>query len=86
MHVILLLVCSSGTSGGKQKIFPINNKFFEDMTFIFALRSHIIFRHIKDVQEGKAITFFFVRPQPTTPSGLPVSNMLTSPDEVIINE
>ncbi|KAG7594248.1 GH3 family [Arabidopsis thaliana x Arabidopsis arenosa] len=68
---------SSGTSGGKQKIFPINNKFFEDMTFIFALRSQIIFRHIKDVQEGKAITFLFVKPQPTTLSGFPVSNALT---------
>lgn len=35
-------VHSSGTSGGKQKIFPVNKKFFEDMAFITAQSSSII--------------------------------------------
>ncbi|KAL0693634.1 LOW QUALITY PROTEIN: hypothetical protein Bca4012_060814 [Brassica carinata] len=39
---ITRFLLSSGTSGGKQKIFPVNNKFFEDMAFLYALRSSVI--------------------------------------------
>ncbi|ESQ38576.1 hypothetical protein EUTSA_v10029358mg, partial [Eutrema salsugineum] len=69
---------SSGTSGGKQKIFPVNNNFFEDMAFMFALGSVIISKHIKGVQKGKALTFLFTREPSTTPTGLPVSTGTTS--------
>ncbi|CAH8254678.1 unnamed protein product [Arabidopsis lyrata] len=68
---------SSGTSGGKQKIFPVNYKFFEEINFIFALRSQIISKHIKDVEEGKAMAFLFVRPPLTSPFGMPVSYATT---------
>ncbi|CAA7024426.1 unnamed protein product [Microthlaspi erraticum] len=69
---------SSGTSGGKPKIFPVNNKFYEDMSFIFAQSSSIISTHIKSVQQGKSMTFNFVRAQSSTLSGLPVSTGTTS--------
>ncbi|KAG2331523.1 hypothetical protein Bca52824_002703 [Brassica carinata] len=64
---------SSGTSGGKQKIFPVNNKFFEDMAFITAQSSSIISKHIEVIKQGKTMTFYFARVPSTTPSGLPVS-------------
>ncbi|KAL1214072.1 4-substituted benzoates-glutamate ligase GH3.12 [Cardamine amara subsp. amara] len=69
---------SSGTSGGKQKIFPANNKFFEDFTSVYALSSQIISKHIDGVQQGKAVPFFFARAQSTTPSGLHVSSAFSS--------
>ncbi|ESQ30653.1 hypothetical protein EUTSA_v10012101mg [Eutrema salsugineum] len=69
---------SSGTSGGKLKILPANNKFFEDMAFIFALRSVIISKHIEGVQKGKAVMFYFTKAPSTTPSGLPVCPAIMS--------
>ncbi|CAH8377500.1 unnamed protein product [Eruca vesicaria subsp. sativa] len=72
---------SSGTSGGEQKIFPVNNKFFEDMAFIFALRSFLISKHIEDDEEGnekgKVLMLFFARQQSTSPCGLPISTSVT---------
>ncbi|KAL1201537.1 4-substituted benzoates-glutamate ligase GH3.12 [Cardamine amara subsp. amara] len=69
---------SSGTSGGIQKIFPVNNKYSEDMTFIYALSSQIITKHIEGIQQGKALPFFLARAQSTTTSGLPVSFAFSS--------
>ncbi|KAF8075396.1 hypothetical protein N665_1097s0005 [Sinapis alba] len=70
---ITRFLLSSGTTAGKQKIFPVNNKFFEDMSFIIALRSFTFRRWPK----GKAVTLFFTRPQSTTPCGLPISTLIT---------
>ncbi|KAL0793707.1 hypothetical protein Bca101_065084 [Brassica carinata] len=50
---ITRFLLSSGTSGGKQKIFPVNNKFFEDMAFLYALRSSVISEHIESDEKGK---------------------------------
>ncbi|KAF8087908.1 hypothetical protein N665_0562s0009 [Sinapis alba] len=81
---------SSGTSGGKKKIFPVNNKFFEDMSFITAQSSSIISKHMEDVKQGKTMTFYFARVPSTTPSGLPVSFvrgsylMILIPNEVML--
>ncbi|KAG7648981.1 GH3 family, partial [Arabidopsis thaliana x Arabidopsis arenosa] len=69
---------SSGTSGGKQKIFPVNNKYFEHMTFIYALCSSIISKYIDGVGEGKVMAFLNTRPFITTPSGLPIAPLSTS--------
>ncbi|KFK36047.1 hypothetical protein AALP_AA4G071000 [Arabis alpina] len=71
-------ILSSGTSGGKHKCFPVNNKFDEDMLFIFSLRSSIISKHIEGIQQGKAITFLFSKAQDTTPSGLPAASALVN--------
>ncbi|KFK43726.1 hypothetical protein AALP_AA1G164600 [Arabis alpina] len=64
---ITQFILSSGTSGGKQKIFPVNNKFFEDMTFLISLPSFIISKHIKNIQQGKTLSFLFARRKSTTP-------------------
>ncbi|XP_018486140.2 4-substituted benzoates-glutamate ligase GH3.12-like isoform X2 [Raphanus sativus] len=69
---------SSGTTGGKQKIFPVNNKFFEKIVFIDALRTSIISKHINCVEQGKAMSFLNTRPLSTTSSGLLVAPLMTS--------
>ncbi|XP_013609446.1 PREDICTED: 4-substituted benzoates-glutamate ligase GH3.12-like isoform X2 [Brassica oleracea var. oleracea] len=74
---ITRFLLSSGTSGGKQKIFPVNNKFFEDMAFIFALRSSLISKHIEGDEKGKVVMLFFAREQSITPCGLPISTSVT---------
>ncbi|CAH2036158.1 unnamed protein product [Thlaspi arvense] len=75
---ITRFLLSSGTSGGKQKIFPVNSKYFEDMAFIFAQSASIISKHVKGVQQGKSMTFNFARAQFSTPSGLPISPAMSS--------
>ncbi|CDY39919.1 BnaA09g15010D [Brassica napus] len=77
---ITRFLLSSGTSGGKQKIFPVNNKFFEDMAFIYALRSFLISKHTEGDEKGKVVMLFFAREQSISPCGLPIS---TSRDEVV---
>uniref|UniRef100_A0A1J3ENC9 4-substituted benzoates-glutamate ligase GH3.12 n=2 Tax=Noccaea caerulescens TaxID=107243 RepID=A0A1J3ENC9_NOCCA len=70
---------SSGTTGGKQKIFPVNNKYFENFAFIYALRSSIVSKHIDGVEEGgKALTFLNIGLLSTTPFGLPIASAVTS--------
>uniref|UniRef100_A0A1J3EBL1 4-substituted benzoates-glutamate ligase GH3.12 n=1 Tax=Noccaea caerulescens TaxID=107243 RepID=A0A1J3EBL1_NOCCA len=69
---------SSGTSGGKQKIFPVNNKYFENFAFIYALRSSIVSKHIDGVEGGKVLTFLNIGLLSTTPSGLPIASAVTS--------
>ncbi|WZY82974.1 4-substituted benzoates-glutamate ligase GH3.12-like [Brassica napus] len=74
---ITRFLLSSGTTAGKQKIFPVNNKFFEDMSFVIALRSFLISKHFQGGLKGKAVMFFSTRPQSTTPCGLPISTSIT---------
>ncbi|CAA7024315.1 unnamed protein product [Microthlaspi erraticum] len=69
---------SSGTTGGTQKIFPVNNKFFEKVVFIDALRASIISKHINGVKQGKVMMFISTRPSSSTRSGLPVDPLMTS--------
>uniref|UniRef100_A0A1J3JBY2 4-substituted benzoates-glutamate ligase GH3.12 n=1 Tax=Noccaea caerulescens TaxID=107243 RepID=A0A1J3JBY2_NOCCA len=68
---------SSGTSGGKQKFFPTNNKYFENMAFILDLSSAIISKYVDGADEGKVMTFLSTRPLSTTPSGLHVAPAIT---------
>ncbi|CAH2036152.1 unnamed protein product, partial [Thlaspi arvense] len=68
---------SSGTTGGRQKIFPVNNKFFEKIIFTDALRTSIISMHIKGVKQGKEMKFLNTRTLSTTPSRLPVAPLMT---------
>ncbi|WZZ13620.1 hypothetical protein YC2023_106709 [Brassica napus] len=74
---ITRFLLSSGTSGGKQKIFPVNNKFFEDMAFIYALRSFLISKHTEGDEKGKVVMLFFAREQSISPCGLPISTSVT---------
>ncbi|CAH2036156.1 unnamed protein product [Thlaspi arvense] len=71
---------SSGTSGGKQKIFPVNDMYSEKLGYVFALRSLVMSKNFGDnvTKKGKKLEFLYTRPESTTPSGLPVSTVFTS--------
>ncbi|XP_010453394.1 PREDICTED: 4-substituted benzoates-glutamate ligase GH3.12 [Camelina sativa] len=62
---------SSGTSGGAQKMMPWNNKYLDNLTFIYDLRSQVITKHVKGLEEGKGMMFLFTKQEIMTPSGLP---------------
>ncbi|KAL0824838.1 hypothetical protein Bca101_048515 [Brassica carinata] len=74
---------SSGTSGGKRKMFPRNNKYLENLIFIYFYRSLVITKHIDGLEHGKGMVFNFCTPERNTPSGLPASQqtefVLSSP-------
>ncbi|KAG5401613.1 hypothetical protein IGI04_016220, partial [Brassica rapa subsp. trilocularis] len=69
---------SSGTSGGKQKIYALNNKYFQKRIFIENLRNSILSKHIEGVEDGKVMTFLNTRAISRTPSGLTVAPVITS--------
>ncbi|CAH2036535.1 unnamed protein product [Thlaspi arvense] len=71
---------SSGTSGGKQKIFPVNDLFIEQLGNVFALRSRVMSKHFGDnrAEQGKTMEFHYTKPESTTSSGLPVAAAFTS--------
>ncbi|ESQ30660.1 hypothetical protein EUTSA_v10011355mg [Eutrema salsugineum] len=69
---------SSGTSGGKHKILPMNNKFFENMIQLNALSFPFISRYMDGAKQEKEMKINFCRPLSKTPSGLPVSGALSS--------
>ncbi|ESQ43425.1 hypothetical protein EUTSA_v10015256mg [Eutrema salsugineum] len=69
---------SSGTSGGKRKMFPHNNKYLENLRFIYYYRSLVISKHIDGLEHGKGMVFNFCTQEYTTPSGLPASSATTS--------
>lgn len=39
---LLEFCCSSGTSGGAQKMMPWNEKFLDNLAFMYDLRMHVI--------------------------------------------
>ncbi|ESQ30651.1 hypothetical protein EUTSA_v10012389mg, partial [Eutrema salsugineum] len=69
---------SPGTSGGKHKIFPMNSKFFENMLQYKALLSPFLSRYVDGAKQEKEMKISFCRPLSKTPSGLPVSGVLSS--------
>ncbi|CAH8355063.1 unnamed protein product [Eruca vesicaria subsp. sativa] len=69
---------SSGTSSGKQKIFPASKIFFENIQIIYTLGSLVMSKYFDGFKQGKVIMFTFIRPMSTTPCGLPLAPALTS--------
>ncbi|XP_010461156.1 PREDICTED: 4-substituted benzoates-glutamate ligase GH3.12-like [Camelina sativa] len=69
---------SSGTSGGKHKIFPMNNIFFENLLLYKALSSPFVSKYMDGAKREKEMMFGFTRPLSKTPSGLPVSGGVSS--------
>ncbi|KAF8093920.1 hypothetical protein N665_0374s0012 [Sinapis alba] len=65
---------SSGTSGGVNKMIPSNNKILEGYAFVLDLLSHVITMHVKGVEKGKGMLFFFASLETSTPDGLPVGS------------
>ncbi|EOA40020.1 hypothetical protein CARUB_v10008708mg [Capsella rubella] len=73
---ITRFVRSSGTSGGKQKIFPTNDKYSEKLGYLMALSSLVISKHFNGnvSHKGKKMGFLYNRLETKTPSGLLVSS------------
>ncbi|CAL9215853.1 unnamed protein product [Arabidopsis halleri] len=70
---------SSGTSGAKQQMLPQNDKYLENMRFVYDLRSLIISKHFEGVEQGKGMLFLFTRQDSTTSSScLPATTVTTS--------
>ncbi|XP_010479292.1 PREDICTED: 4-substituted benzoates-glutamate ligase GH3.12-like [Camelina sativa] len=71
---------SSGTTGGKEKIFPINDKYIETLGYLTALSSLVTSKHFndKDAKKGKKMMFLYNKSESTTPSGLLVALASTS--------
>ncbi|XP_010500406.1 PREDICTED: 4-substituted benzoates-glutamate ligase GH3.12-like isoform X1 [Camelina sativa] len=77
---ITRFVRSSGTTGGKQKIFPMNDKYIEMMGYLMALSSLVTSKHFSDnvAEKGKKMGLHYIRTESTTPSGLRVCTALAS--------
>ncbi|ESQ36219.1 hypothetical protein EUTSA_v10009803mg [Eutrema salsugineum] len=75
---IIGFLLSSGTSGEKGKIFPLDNKYFENIVFFTHISSLLTCKHVNGAKQGKELTFNFTKPAFTTPSGLPVSSLTSS--------
>ncbi|KAF8104037.1 hypothetical protein N665_0181s0058 [Sinapis alba] len=69
---------SSGTSGEKGKLFPLDNKYIENSMFFIQLCSVFRCKHIDGAIQGKELSFQFTKPESTTPSGLPYSSLTTT--------
>ncbi|AEE32336.1 auxin-responsive GH3 family protein [Arabidopsis thaliana] len=69
---ITMFLRSTGTSGGKQKVFPVNDKYIEKLGYVIALRSLAMSKHFDSGgEQGKAMEFHCTKPPSATPSGLP---------------
>ncbi|VVB10516.1 unnamed protein product [Arabis nemorensis] len=68
---IIGFMLTSGTSSGKQKLTPFNNKYFENASFIYHVYSAVLSKHVGGHNQGKGLLqFVFTKPASTTPSGL----------------
>ncbi|KAG7592714.1 GH3 family [Arabidopsis thaliana x Arabidopsis arenosa] len=52
-------------------MMPWNEKYLDNLTFLYDLRMHVISNNVKDVEKGKAMMFYFTKLESLTPSGLP---------------
>ncbi|KAL0763676.1 hypothetical protein Bca101_079827 [Brassica carinata] len=68
---------TSGTSGGKQKLIPLNNKYVENARFLSDLRYLVLSKHIEGHNEGKELRLLFHKPGFKTQSGLTASYATT---------
>ncbi|KAF3596913.1 hypothetical protein DY000_02027816 [Brassica cretica] len=68
---------TSGTSGGKQKLIPLNNKYVENARFLSDLRYLVLSKHIEGHNEGKGLRLLFRKPGIKTQSGLTASYATT---------
>ncbi|KAG7656872.1 GH3 family [Arabidopsis suecica] len=77
---ITRFVQSTGTSGGIHKIFPVNDKYIENLGYLLAVSSLITSKHFSDKidEKGKKMAFLYNRLESKTPSGLALSSSFTS--------
>ncbi|KAG6478092.1 hypothetical protein ZIOFF_061524 [Zingiber officinale] len=75
---ILELLTSSGTSGGKPKMMPSTAEELDRKTFFYNILIPVMNRYVEGLEEGKSMYLLFVKPEISTPSGLPARPVLTS--------
>uniref|UniRef100_A0A0D3D343 Auxin-responsive GH3 family protein n=1 Tax=Brassica oleracea var. oleracea TaxID=109376 RepID=A0A0D3D343_BRAOL len=74
---IIVLLASSGTSGGVPKLIPFTAEELEQRMLFISLYRPILFKHIEGRSEGKSLMFYFVTKESETASGLMVRTMIT---------
>ncbi|KAI4381319.1 hypothetical protein MLD38_007400 [Melastoma candidum] len=72
------LLTSSGTSGGHPKMMPSTEEELDRKTFFYNLLVPIMNKYVKGLDEGKAMYLLFIKPEISTPCGLPARPVLTS--------
>ncbi|KAH9298785.1 hypothetical protein KI387_030467 [Taxus chinensis] len=77
-HPVIELIISSGTSSGQQKLLPINQEDLERRIFFESLRMPAMSQYVEGLEKGKAMQFFFMRPEVKTPGGLMAHAVLVS--------
>ncbi|KAG6477217.1 indole-3-acetic acid-amido synthetase GH3.17-like [Zingiber officinale] len=75
---ILELLTSSGTSGGQPKMMPSTAEELDRKTFFYNILIPVMNRYVEGLEEGKSMYLLFVKPEISTPSGLPARPVLTS--------
>ncbi|CAN8236567.1 unnamed protein product [Cochlearia groenlandica] len=74
---ISVLLSSSGTSGGVPKLIPMTKEELEQRLMFSSLYAPLLTKHIKGINEGKSLKFYFVTRESETASGLLVRTMVT---------
>ncbi|CDY46310.1 BnaA07g01910D [Brassica napus] len=74
---IIVLLASSGTSGGVPKLIPFTAEELEQRMLFMSLYRPILFKHIEGRSEEKSLMFYFVTKESETASGLMVRTMIT---------
>ncbi|KAH0931458.1 hypothetical protein HID58_008575 [Brassica napus] len=74
---IIVLLVSSGTSGGVPKLIPMTAEELEQRMLFSSLHRPLISKQIEGISDGKSLSFFFVTREGKTASGLMVRTMVT---------
>lgn len=77
-HLFLLFLCSSGTSGGERKLIPTIEDELDRKSFFYSLLMPIMNKYIPGLDQGKAMSFLFIKSESKTPGGLLARSALTS--------
>ncbi|KAK3007865.1 hypothetical protein RJ639_014594 [Escallonia herrerae] len=77
-HPITEMLCSSGTSAGEPKLMPSIAEDLDRRTFLYNLIMPIMNKYVPGLDEGKAMFFYFVKAEMSTPCCIPARTVLTS--------
>ncbi|KAL0916805.1 hypothetical protein M5K25_014344 [Dendrobium thyrsiflorum] len=69
---------SSGTSAGERKLMPTIQEELDRRQLLYSLLMPVMNIYVPGLDKGKALYFLFVKPETTTPGGLPARPVLTS--------
>ncbi|CAH8320407.1 unnamed protein product [Eruca vesicaria subsp. sativa] len=74
---IIVLLVSSGTSGGVPKLIPMTAEELEQRILFSSLQRPLYSQQIEGISKGKSLSFFFVTKEGQTACGLLVRTMIT---------